>query len=194
MTTLYQKIWADLWGNKGRTLQVALIVALGAFGIGLVVGGRNLIVAALNTDWQRVEAPAINLTVNPFMTDEQLLALKNIKGVVAAEGLVSTLIEWRASPQDEWKPAVLNSRNDYLEQRMSKEFLVSGEWPSRNRWAIAQGADTYFGIQEGDTIWVRIEERERPIHIGGTIKSLRAAPFFTGNPDFFTQQKYGGLF
>jgi putative ABC transport system permease protein len=71
---------------------------------------------------------------------------------------------------------------------MSKEFLVSGEWPSRNRWAIAQGADTYFGIQEGEIIWVRIEDRERPVHIGGTIKSLRAAPFFTGNPDFFTTQ------
>ncbi len=186
MATLYQKIWADLWGHKGRTLQVALIVTLGAFGIGLVVGGRNLIVTALNADWQKVQAPAINLTVDPPLTDEQLLALKNVEGVVEAEGLVSTLIEWRAGPEDEWQTAVLNARSDYLDQKLSKEFLVSGDWPGRNRWAIAQGADTYFDIQEGATIWVRIDDRERPVHIDGTIKSLRAAPFFTGNPDFFT--------
>lgn len=194
MGAQYQKIWADLWGNKGRTLQVVLIVALGAFGIGLVVGGRNLIVAAFNDDWQKVEAPTINLTVNPAMTDEQLLALKNIEGVVETEGLVSTLIEWRASPEDEWQTAFLNARDDYYDQKMSKEFLVSGEWPSRNRWGIAEGADTYFNIREGDTIWVRIEDKERPITIGGTIKSLRAAPFFTGSPDFFvTRPRFAEL-
>jgi len=186
MHTIYRKIWADIWSNKTRTLQVALVVALGAFGIGLVVGGRNLIVDAVNADWQRVDAPAINLLVDPPMTDAQLNALKNIDGVVEVEGLVSTVIEWRASPEDEWQSAFLNARPDYLDQKMSKEFLVTGEWPTRDDFAISQGTDTYFGINVGDTVEVRINERDRPVRIVGLIKSLRSAPFFTGNPDFFT--------
>jgi putative ABC transport system permease protein len=186
METIYQKIWMDLWGNKARTLQVALVVALGAFGIGLVVGARNLIIAAFDADWQMVAAPTINLTVDPPLTEEQLVGLKNIEGVEEVEGLVGTLVEWRASPEEEWQTAFLNARTDYLDQKMSKEFLVSGQWPSRNSVGIALGSDTYFGINQGDTIWLRINDRERQVHVGGVIKSLRAAPFFTGNPDFFT--------
>lgn len=128
------------------------------------------------------------------MTAGQLLALKNVTGVVEAEGLVSTLIEWRASPDDEWKKAFLNTRADFADQKMSKEFLVAGEWPSRNQWGIALGSDTYFNIRQGDSLWMRINDKERHIHIGGVIKSLRAAPFFTGNPDFFTtRERYAEL-
>ena len=194
MNVIYQKIWADLWGHKARTLQIALVVALGAFGIGLVVGARNLITEAVSADWRAVTPPAINLNVNPPMTDEQVIALKNIDGVVAAEGLVTTLIEWRANPEQEWQSAFLNARTDYLEQQMSKDFLAAGAWPTRNEFGVALGAERFFGIKAGDTIWLRINERERQVKIGGVIKSIRAAPFFTGNPDFYaTRARFADL-
>ena len=194
MRIIYQKIWADLWGAKARTLQVALIVALGAFGIGLVVGGRNLIVDALNTDWQTVKAPAINLNVDPAMNDEELTALKNIEGVEEVEGLARTVVEWRAAPTDEWQPAFLNARSDYRDQKMSKDFLLSGEWPARNQVAVAAGAESFFGIKQGDTVWLRIAGRERQVEVGGVLKSLRSAPFFSGSPDFFiTRSRFADL-
>jgi len=33
MHTIYRKIWADIWSNKTRTLQVALMTTSGARGI-----------------------------------------------------------------------------------------------------------------------------------------------------------------
>ena len=33
MTTLLSKVWYDLWQAKGRTMQVVLVIALGAIGI-----------------------------------------------------------------------------------------------------------------------------------------------------------------
>ncbi len=45
MGVLFYKIWHDLWGNKSRTLQVVLIIAMGAFAIGMIVGTRNLVIA-----------------------------------------------------------------------------------------------------------------------------------------------------
>ena len=63
MDVIFQKVWADLWGNKTRTLQVAFVVALGAFGIGLVIGARNLILDAVNTDYRRTAPPAIQSSV-----------------------------------------------------------------------------------------------------------------------------------
>ena len=52
MRVIYHKIWSDLWHHKARTLQVALIIAMGAFGIGLVIGARNLTVKAIAQSWQ----------------------------------------------------------------------------------------------------------------------------------------------
>ncbi len=185
MDVIFQKIWADLWGNKSRTLQVALVVALGAFGIGLVIGARNLILDAVNSDYRRTAPPAIGLIVSPPMTDDQLLGLKNIDGVEQVEGVITSLIEWRATPADAWEPAFLRSRADFQEQTLSQERLVAGQWPERQDVAISKGTDTTFGIEQGSTVSLRIADRERAVDVVGTIKSPRAAPFFTGNPDFF---------
>ena len=185
MDVIFQKVWVDLWGNKTRTLQVALVVALSAFGIGLVIGARNLILDAVNTDYRRTAPPAIGLIVNPPMTDDQLLGLKNIDGVEQVEGVITALVEWRATPADAWEPAFLHSRADFEEQTLSQERLVTGQWPARQAVAISQGTDTTFGIAEGSTVYLRIDDRERAVDVVGTIKSPRAAPFFTGNPDFF---------
>ena len=185
MDVIFQKVWVDLWGNKTRTLQVALVVALSAVGIGLVIGARNLILDAVTTDYRRTAPPAIGLIVNPPMTDDQLLGLKNIDGVEQVEGVITALVEWRATPADAWEPAFLRSRADFEEQTLSQERLVTGQGPARQAVAISQGTDTTFGIAEGSTVYLRIDDRERAVDVVGTIKSPRAAPFFTGNPDFF---------
>lgn len=185
MNGIYQKVWSDLWGNKTRTVQVALVVAMGAFGLGLVVGARNLILDAVNSDYRRTAPPTIGLIVNPPMTDEQLDGLKNIDGVEQVSGVISTLIEWRANPSDEWTEAFLRSRKDFDEQILSKETLLSGRWPDGRDVAISKGSDTTFGISRGDSVYLRIADRERRVDVNGVIKSPRAAPFFTGNPDFF---------
>ena len=52
MRTLLSKIWFDLWSNKARTIQVVMVIALGSIGIGLVIGGRNLISQTIADQWQ----------------------------------------------------------------------------------------------------------------------------------------------
>ncbi|MEZ4656480.1 MAG: ATP-binding cassette domain-containing protein [Caldilineaceae bacterium] len=175
-------------GATRRTVQVALVVALGAFGIGLVIGARNLILDAINTDYRKAAPPAIGLIVSPPMTDDQLLGLKNIDGVETVEGVITTLIEWRSGPDQEWTEAFLRSRKDFSEQTLSKELLLSGQWPAGRQVAISKGSDVSFGIQQGDQVQLRIADRERTVDVVGVIKSPRAAPFFTGNPDFFMER------
>ena len=86
MNSLFLKVWHDLWSNKSRTIQVVLIIALGAFGIGLVIGGRNLIADSIADQWQQAEPPHIKLGVTPPLTDEQVKRLERIDGVYQAEG------------------------------------------------------------------------------------------------------------
>ena len=47
MITLLSKVWFELWHNKSRTFQVMMVIALGAIGVGLVIGGRNLVAGHL---------------------------------------------------------------------------------------------------------------------------------------------------
>ena len=37
MGVIRHKIWSDIWHNKGRTAQVVLIIAMGAFAIGMTL-------------------------------------------------------------------------------------------------------------------------------------------------------------
>lgn len=107
------EIWNDLWNNKARTLQVVLIIAMGAFAIGATIGGSDIMREVLSEDWQASSLAMIWMWVDPEIDDEELTTLKNIEGVEDVEGLLTTNIEWRLSPDDPWQPAGLTARDDY---------------------------------------------------------------------------------
>ena len=129
MSSLFAKVWHDLWSNKARTIQVVMVIALGAMGIGLVIGGRNLIAGTIADQWRQAEPPNIKLSVTPPLTDQQLKQIERIEGVYQVEGLQSSSIEWRLAGDTEWQTARVESRQDWQDQKMELVNLVSGEWP-----------------------------------------------------------------
>ena len=135
MITLLNKVWFDLWQDKSRTMQVVLVIALGAIAIGLVIGGRNLIADSVLTGAQAAEPAHIRLSVSPPITKDQLERIERIEGVAEAEGLQSAPVEWRYVGDEEWQTGVLNGREDYTEQKMTVVGLVSGAMagPRHNR-------------------------------------------------------------
>ncbi len=93
MNVIYHKLWSDLWRHRLRTSQTVLVIAMGAFAIGMIIGGRNLTVAAITEVRQRSSPPMIMMWVRPAIDDNQLAALKNIEGVSEVEGLLMANIE-----------------------------------------------------------------------------------------------------
>jgi hypothetical protein len=126
MNVIYYKIWRDLWHNKARTLQVVLIIAMGAFGIGMVIGARNLTLKAIAASWQATSPAMIRLEVDPPMSDDEITALEKIDSVAEAEGVMTASFEWRLTPTDEWQVGTLAAHDDYTHQKMSTVKLVSG--------------------------------------------------------------------
>jgi putative ABC transport system permease protein len=189
MTSLLRKVWFELWSNKARTLQVVMVIALGAIGIGLVIGGRNLIAGTIADQWRNAQPPHIKLGVNPPLTQEQFRTLERIDGVYQAEGLLNTSIEWRLLGEADWQTALLESRQDFSDQKMELVNLVSGEWPARNTLAVIKTADTLYGVGEGATIEVRVNDRTRQYDINGTLKPVGPFPVvFLGQPVFYADQ------
>ncbi len=59
------KIWYDLWENKGRTLRVVAIIAIGAFAVGATLGAKEFIIKDLARTWLASQPATIGLTVTP---------------------------------------------------------------------------------------------------------------------------------
>ncbi len=190
MSSLLAKVWYDLWQSRARTLQVVLVIALGGFGIGLVVGGRNLISGTIAEQWRQAQPANIKVAANPPLTDEQLKALEGIQGVHQVEGQLSAGIEYRLPGQAEWKTARLEGRQDYEAQHMELLKLVSGAWPGHNSLGVIKTADRLYGVGQGMSIEVRSNDQVRRLPIDGTLKPVGPFPVvFLGTPVFYTDRQ-----
>jgi putative ABC transport system permease protein len=178
MITLLNKVWFDLWQDKSRTLQVVLVIALGAIAIGLVIGGRNLIADSVLTGSQAAEPAHIRLSVSPPVTKDQLERIERIDGVGEAEGLQTAPVEWRYVGDEEWQTGVLNGREDYTEQKMTVVGLVSGIWPERDTIGVGQISVGPSTVSEGDTIELRFGERTRTVDVVATMDPVGPTPVF----------------
>ena len=189
MSSMLWKSWFELWSNKSRTIQVVMVIALGAIGIGLVVGGRNLIAGTISDQWQQAQPANIKLGVNPPLTADQLRSLERIDGVYQVEGLLNSSIEWRLVGETEWQTALLESREDFEDQKMELVNLVSGDWPAHNTLGVIKTADTLYGVGEGAMIEVRVNDRTRNYSITGTLKPVGPFPVvFLGQPVFYADR------
>lgn len=189
MSIQLAKIWHDLWGNKSRTLQVVMVIALGAIAIGLVVGGNNLISENIREQWNAAGAPFIKLSVTPNLTDDQVAQIGKIEGVAEVEGQFNASVEYRLLGETEWKTAQVQSRVDFSDQKMEKIGLISGDWPERGTLGVIKTADRLYGVGEGQTIEVRFNDQVRRLPITGTLKPVGPFPVvFLGNPVFYADR------
>jgi len=195
MGVIRHKIWSDLWANKGRTLQVVLIVAMGAFAIGMIVTTRMLVIGGMEDIWRAISPAMISLWADPRVGDDTIMALKRIEGLEDVEGYATASIEWRLSPDDEWAMGVLIARNDYKDQHYTVLGLLSGKWPRENTFAVSQGVDVVYGIQQGERVTIRVDDRERVVKIGGVIYDpVASPPSFGGPAQFYTSRdRFGDL-
>ncbi len=195
MGVLWDKIWRDLWENKGRTIQVVLIIAVGTFAIGMIIGTRQFMITGMQMAWSLSSPPTIYLWAQPGVDDETLTVLSAIDGVTVVEGLALQGIEWRLSPADPWRPAGLSARKDYEQQALSNYELISGEWPHKKVFGVGQGGDAAFHIHEGDQVYIRVDNRETVVTIGGVIMDQNVQPpSFGGNAQFYTSlEQFGHL-
>lgn len=191
MGVLRYKILRDLWKNKGRTLQVILIIGIGAGAIGMIMGVRNLLIPGMQDIWQSMDPAMINLFIFPPVNEDELFVLKNLDGVEVIEGLSSTTIEWRFGQEDEWKQGGLTARTDYENQKLNKLELLDGNWPEDEVMTGGQDSDTFHGISTRGQVYLRINDREVQVQLDGKVYDQLVQPaYFGGTAQFYTSQDY----
>ena len=157
------KIWYDLWENRGRTMRVVAIIAVGAFAVGLIIGARELISIDADRTWLNTNPATIGLTVDPPVSDTTIDALENLRGIDEVEGWYQARIEWRAGPDEPWRAAILTARDDYEEQKLRRLVLDEGAWPERRNIAIQRG----YGVEVGTNIELNVKDKVHAADITG---------------------------
>ncbi len=190
MGVLWYKILRDLWHHKGRTLQIILIIGIGAASIGMIMGTRNIMLPGMQDIWTRSSPAMLNIFVGPPVSEDVMRTLLREPGVTQVEGINSTSIEWRLNTQDEWKPANLHSRTDYNNLQLNKLELNAGSWPEGKKLAVELGSDNFFGIPMGGEVQIRVNDREETVEITGMVYNNLSQPaFLGGNPQFYSEQR-----
>lgn len=191
MGVLWSKIFRDLWGNKGRTLQVVLIIGIGAAAVGMIISTRNLVIPGMVDIWTRGNPAMINFGVNPPLTEQEMEALKRVEGVATIEGFSSTTLEWKLKKEDEWKQGGLTARADYEDQKLTQLELVSGPWPHEKVMSVEQGSEGFFKIPQGGKVYIKVNDREELVQIGGEVYNPLSQPaYFGGTAQFYADPLY----
>jgi cell division protein FtsX len=59
------KVWSDLWGQKARTIQTVLAIAIGAVAVGASLGASRMISDRLRQGWLNSSPSMISLEIDP---------------------------------------------------------------------------------------------------------------------------------
>lgn len=184
MGVIRHKIWRDLWENKGRTWRVVAIIAIGAFAVGAVLGGKAFIRQDVTRTWQASAPATIGLEVNPPVDNELIDSLENLEEVEIVEGwFQDKTVRWRRNSSDPWQPATLVAVEDYEAQTIRQVTLDNGDWPQRKLMGVQRGR----GLAAGDQVELRIDNKVYPVELNGVLyNAAHPSPASLPDPMFFT--------
>jgi putative ABC transport system permease protein len=187
MGVIRYKIWYDLWENKGRTLRVVAIIAIGAFAIGTVWGAKEFILRDVTRTWQASAPATIGLEVKPAIDDAMLASLENLPGIDTVEGWYqSKTVRWRRSFNDPWQSAILVALEDYEAQTLRQVKIDSGDWPRRKLMGVQRGRK----LAAGDQIDLEIDNQVYPVELNGVLyNAAHPSPASLPDPMFFTTRE-----
>ncbi len=180
------KIWCDLWENKGRTLRVVAIIAIGAFAVGATLGGKEFIIKDLARTWQASQPATIGLTVKPPVNNAMIDSLENLAGVETAIGWQQESIKWRSSPTESWAPATLVALEDYEDQLIRQVKLDEGDWPKHKLMGVQRSR----GLEVDDQAYLEIGGQEQRVDLSSVLYNVAHPPSFVApEPIFYTTQE-----
>jgi putative ABC transport system permease protein len=168
----WRKVLGDLSGNKTRTALVVLSIAIGVFAIGMVTGGREILMRDLNGDWNATN-PA-SASVGAENIDEELVqAIRRMPGVAEAQATRSVTVRAQ-TPAGEWKDLQLLIVKDVEELRMYVPTPLSGQWPPERRAIVLERAALPFlGASEGSPLRVEMRNGDQyTFDMTGTVYNL----------------------
>ncbi len=164
--TRWHKVLLDLWSNRGRTLVVALAIAVGVYSVGVIIDVQQMLTREYGSDQAGALVASATYHTLPFGND---LAerIESIPGVAAAEGRNETRT-YVYDAQGDRKNLLVTAVPDFENMDVEAITPISGNWPPDPGEIILERlALEYLDVTVGETIAIELED--------GTTKALQVS-------------------
>jgi len=120
----WQKVLADLRGNRGRTALVIASIAVGLFAFGVIATLYVVIRQDMRDGYAAAQPANIRLRTS-LIDDDMIESISKVPGVKDAQGARLISLRLQSGP-DEWTTIGLNSQPEFANSSISKLSLESG--------------------------------------------------------------------
>jgi putative ABC transport system permease protein len=158
-----------------------LSIAVGIFAVAVMMGGRAVLIRALDTGFPASQPPSVSYFTSPF--DEHLIReVARNPEVADAQGRRSVQISFRRNAGP-WTNITLYAFKDYSDIRVGRlTFIEGAKPPARGEILIEKGSGSFFDIGTGEAIEFETSDNKHPVlTVNGTAHDLNAmVPMMTG--------------
>lgn len=163
----WQKIWRDLFGNKGRTILVILSISVGLIGVGAIGQAQHVLTQGMMNSQAVSQVPSGTMLI-PSFDDRLVEEIRQLPHVAWAEG--RTVIHARISKAKQ-TPEASDQKNidlfaipDFASVRMNKITRKTGEWPpTKGNLLLEHLSADYLDVNTGD--FVSVETSDGKVHL-----------------------------
>ncbi|MBL8046094.1 MAG: ABC transporter permease [Anaerolineales bacterium] len=171
-----RKIWRDLWHSRARTVLVILNIAVGVAAVGLIITTTTKLNTAIERSQRAAQSASIDLTLAGVVEDETVRALAQMPEVAGATGISHIILRWKPTLEAEWQQADVYAR-DFEAQTFELLQLQTGAWPTGNAVAVEASQQAPYGLPAlGGSIYFEVNERAKPVRVGGLVRDAGALP------------------
>jgi putative ABC transport system permease protein len=178
----WNKVLADLWDNKTRTLLVVASIAVGVFAIGTIISAYMILSEDIHVSYAAVNPANIEIMTDPF-DDDLLSSVKEIPGVAEVEGRhnLSVSVIQDGEPQQNLD---LIAVKDFEKSKINMRDHVEGSTiPSENELLIGYEPMRDPGYRVGDMLTVQIADGTiRYMPVVGIVADQTAVGDFSASP------------
>jgi putative ABC transport system permease protein len=193
LRTIRFKTLRDLWGNRNRTLLVALSIAIGVIGVGMIVATWDILTSDVKRRYSDINPAHIEITVPGGVTPDDLKGLHKVTGVAEVQGRAVFTGRYRRMEDNTWRTIEFIAFPDPEAQSINK-IVAYTVWPQRGQVVAERASLTEMGAVVGDTIIVDAMGHDRALQIVGTahqqddvMASVKGNPIVIVNLDTMLQ-------
>ncbi|MBI1768282.1 MAG: FtsX-like permease family protein [Bacteroidetes bacterium] len=176
MRIRYLKVLRDLTSDYGKNFMLVLAIAIGVFGIGVILGGYSVITREMKKNYMGTIPASATLEMRDSIPKELMESVRSFPGIKDAERHATIVARMKVG--EKWYPLLLFVVDDFNDMRTNKFNRISGalEPPSKTM-LVERTALVMMQAKEGDNIVIKTPNgNPAEVKISGIVHDPGLAP------------------